>query len=219
MRIGRKWGVTWLAACAIAELGGIALAAIWWVAIDRLSPEPVGVLPVALTLLAKAASGIVEGLVLGLTQGRLLRDRLPALPLGRFVAMTMAVAVLGWAIGSAVPMLMAPDAASIEPPPEPTLATLAGFTAVSGLAAGLLFGGAQWIALRRAALGAGRWIVANALGWALALPTIYIAASYGDPDTAMLNALLHGLAGGVVAGALIGGATLWAIAGMQARSA
>ena len=88
----------WIAACAIGETLGIALAACWWVAVDRIDPEPVTLTAKLAMLAAKSAAGIVEGGVLGMLQAWALRLRYPALSPTDWTLATIALAVLGWAV-------------------------------------------------------------------------------------------------------------------------
>jgi hypothetical protein len=59
----------WIEACAAGELLGIASAALWWVTCDRFDPAPVGLTAQILMLVAKGGSGLIQGVVLGLSPG------------------------------------------------------------------------------------------------------------------------------------------------------
>ena len=78
---------------------------------------------------------------------------------------------------------------------------------VMGLLLGAVFGSVQMIALRGAAHRAQIWIVVNALGWGVALPIIYAAASTGSPDMSRQLMILKALAAGLFAGLTLGGIT------------
>lgn len=197
----------WAVAIGVAELAGIALAGMWWVSVDRWLGDPVAGAAIALVLCAKAAAGLFEGALLGFVEGRLLQRMFPKLSLGRFMVATAGVAVAGWAIGSAIPLFLGVEAASSgETLAEPPLAQVLLFAALFGVLAGALFGAAQAFVLARAAHKVWWWIAANAAGWMVALPAIYLAASQGDPEAALWNAIAYGVAGGLVAGLLVGSA-------------
>lgn len=214
-----KWAWQWVLLCGLAELCGIALAAVWWVVIDLLQPKPTSALMFALVLLAKSCAGLLEGFILGAAQGLHLRRLLPGLDLASWITATCAIAVFGWLIGSAIPMSIEAQAASTQQPafdPPPLQTAL--FAAVFGTLVGIIFGTAQWLVLRTAAVSAHWWIIGNALGWGFALPVIYVAASAGDPQTPLANAVMLGVAAGMGAGLMIGLATLWSIRRMQQRA-
>jgi hypothetical protein len=58
--------------------------------------------------------------------------------------------------------------------------------------------------LRRHARHAGRWIVANALGWGAGITWIYLAAAVVEPGTATAAVAATGAASGVAAGLTLG---------------
>ena len=203
----------WIAACAIGETLGIALAACWWVAVDRIDPEPVTLTAKLAMLAAKSAAGIVEGGLLGMLQAWALRLRYPALSPTGWTLATVALAVLGWAIGSSFAIFASAEgSAPPDPGLVPTMAMASGF----GLAVGALFGLVQTMPLRRAAQPGMWWILFNAIGWAVALPAIYLAAS-ADLGLGLAGVALGGLAGGAIAGALLGAVTSLAFAHMPPR--
>jgi len=76
-----------------------------------------------------------------------------------------------------------------------------------GAGLGALFGWVQQQALNAAAHNTYWWIVANACGWGLALPVIYVAASIGEPGAPVSSYLLTGLSAGLIAGLVLGAVT------------
>ncbi|MCW3836095.1 hypothetical protein ACFQ1E_08585 [Sphingomonas canadensis] len=205
----------WVIACAAGELIGIAVAALWWVTMDRIEPDPVSAAAKAAMLAAKGLSGLFEGAVLGLLQAHALRAFYPRLSAARWTGATIAVAMAGWVIGSSFSVLASSVPAG-PPPPDPGALATAVMAAAFGLAVGALFGGAQAIALRGAARASGWWVLFNALGWAVALPFIYLAAGV-DLGIGIAGAVLNGLAGGCAAGAMLGLVTALAFRRMPAR--
>jgi hypothetical protein len=94
-----------------------------------------------------------------------------------------------------------------------------GFASVFGLLVGALFGAVQALALRRAALHPHWWIIANAVGWAMALPVIYFGASLPGEAALLVQAIAAGLASGAIAGLILGVVTGLAFARMEPKQA
>ncbi|MDR6627099.1 hypothetical protein [Caulobacter segnis] len=205
------WGV-WIALTALAELFGILLGASWWVWADGLLPEPDGLFQQISMLVFKALSGVPEGIVLGLVQANLMSRRLPGLSIVRWTTATCVVAVVGWAVGSSFSIFAAGDggtAGGFDPGVGATFLMASGF----GVLVGALFGGVQTLALSGLGVPSWPWIAGNAVGWALGLPVIYLAAS----GLALGPIWALAAIGGLVAGALVGAATAVAFAVMTRR--
>jgi hypothetical protein len=119
---------------------------------------------------------VLEGVVVGAAQEQVLRGVLADLRAGSWTAATALGAGAAWLIGmapSTVFGLTAPSgqsATATEPPVllQYTLAVLL------GLVAGPILGSAQALVLRRHTGGAGRWLWANAMAWALGMPVIFV---------------------------------------------
>jgi hypothetical protein len=114
--------------------------------------------------------GLVEGAALGLLQAETLRDLL-----GRrrdWVLLTVLLAGLGWAAGSALATL-----ASGASGPAPALAPILLGAAGLGLLMGSLLGAAQATVLRGRVRHPWRWVVANGCAWALAMPVVFAGAT------------------------------------------
>lgn len=204
------WGV-WILMTALAELFGVLLGASWWMWANDLNPEPRGLFPQVFMLLLKALSGVAEGMTLGLIQANLMHRRLPELSIVRWMTATSAVAVLGWAIGSSFSIFAIGDGGGggFDPSVQQTIAMAAGF----GLLVGALFGGVQVLALGGLGVKRWPWVLGNAIGWALGLPAIYLAAA--GEAVGPLWAL--GAISGLFAGAMVGVATAVAFAAMTRR--
>lgn len=202
-RPNARANLLWIVACAVAELLGIAAAGAWWVALDRINPDPMGYGAKLVMLAGKGASGLVEGVVLGLLQGMALRRIYPRLNLKHWIVATAGLAIAGWGTGSSFAIFSpaaASSAAPFDPGPLTTILLAAGF----GLVVGALFGLVQALPLRKAATNALWWVPANALGWAAALPSIYLAASTGSEDQPLWQVAMLGVAGGLLGGLLLG---------------
>jgi hypothetical protein len=190
--------------CGTAELIGIGVGAAWWIAMDQIAPDPVTLGGKATMLGLKSLSGLVEGIVLGSLQAMVLRRLYPKLSARAWVILTSLLAIFGWAVGSAIPIFGTFGAQDqIEPP----LLLIVAFASIFGLLIGGLFGGVQALALRQSAHCSYWWVIGNALGWAIALPVIYLAASLPDQATAMWHIVAAGLGSGIVAGVLLGAVT------------
>lgn len=198
--------MVWILLTAVAELFGILLGASWWIWADGMMPEPDGLFWQVVMLLFKALSGVPEGIVLGLVQANLMSRRLPDLSIVRWTAATCVVAMVGWAAGSSFSVFASGDAGAggFDPGVGQTILAAAGF----GVLVGALFGGAQTLALSGLGVPRWPWIAGNAVGWALGLPVIYLAAS----GLALGPVWALAAIGGLIAGALVGAATAMAFA-------
>jgi hypothetical protein len=78
---------------------------------------------------------------------------------------------------------------------------------ISGVVLGALFGGFQWIELRRHTPDAARWVWANLLGWMVGLTIIYLGASLPSTETNLTLIIVIGAASGLLAGLSVGAIT------------
>jgi hypothetical protein len=199
----KKEVLRWILLCALAEVLGIAAGAFWYSTIDELFGTPqdfVQRLPVWFLL---ALSGLLEGAILGSMQAWGLVRIYPNLSVGRWINVTILLAIAGWALGAAIPTFMAPAFAG-GGGGEPTLSATLAFAAIFGLIVGALFGAIQYGVLRTAAFNASRWIPANAIGWAIGLPIVYWAATTTPEGVGTAEILMRGLWSGALAGLAIG---------------
>lgn len=210
----------WIEACAAGELLGIATAALWWTTVDRFDPVPIGTAAEVLMLIGKAASGLVQGVVLGFLQGWALRRQYPALNANRWTAATVVAAVALWSVAAWYSVYPPASGANLLPPVQTlfqTALTSAGF----GLGVGILFGAVQALVLRRVARNSHWWIATNAVGWGAALPCIYVASAVGSAHPGSLEIAFRGLVGGVASGIVLGiitGLSLAVMPAIQARA-
>lgn len=187
---------SWVLACGVAEAIGIGTAGLAAVLAESATASAA----LALVLVA----GAVEGLALGTLQWRWLRTRLPSLAARDWVGLTVAVAVVGWALGTAAVAAGDPGG---DPSPGPPGWAMALLGLPLGAAAGGLFGAAQWFILRHHARDARRWVAANVGGWALAFAGIFGAAGLPTPDTPAALVVLAAAAGGFFGGLGLGAVT------------
>lgn len=180
----------WVLACTIAETCGMAASA----GAAR-AAAPVGAVAGLLLVLA---GGLVEGTALGLFQSSVLRERLGGRR-GGWVLATVLVAGLGWALGSA-PAALSGDDQGAAPP----LGVVLLGAAAMGLVMGAVLGAAQAAVLRHHVRHPWRWSVANACGWAVAMPLVFLGATTAGAGWAWPVLVGYGALTGAVAGAALG---------------
>jgi uncharacterized membrane protein (Fun14 family) len=161
---------------------------------------------------------LLEGVLIGFAQARVLRERLPPLPLKSWIMATALGAAIAWALGmipSTIMGLMSPQHAS-SPPDLPDSAQYLLATAM-GLVLGAILGIPQWHVLRRYVPRAGFWVAANALAWLIGMPLIFFGmgtlTENADIVRVILTVFATCLATGVVVGAIHG----WALVRLLRR--
>ena len=173
----------WILHCTLAEAIGIAAVALAYALVDRgMAPAP-----------AILAGGAIEGFALGLAQAIILR-RAGICP-GCWVTMTMAAAILGYGVS----LLAAPET---DQGAEPPLVVTLGLAAGLGAAMGAVIGALQALP-GRVALHPTTWIWRNTIGWAAAMPCVFLAATSVSQATPLPVIAIVGLLGGAVAGAIV----------------
>lgn len=209
-----KYG-RWIVANGVGEMIGLGTTFVLGGALAPALARVSGVVETLGSALAAVALGVVlEGVVVGWAQGRVLRDWI-GLPSGAWIRASAAGAGLAWTLGmvpSTVIGLMPSDAVvapagatpAFEPGPWLTLVLAAGLGFVTGPILGVL----QGRALARARPGACGWVWANALAWAVGMPVIFAGMDrvpWEGPAAARIAALyavclVAGLAVGAVHG-------------------
>lgn len=197
----------WIYSCALGELLGIGVAAIFAVLIYRAVGEPDTLSEKLVTLFAMVFAGSLEGLSVGFFQWRVLRRKFNEITVSSWLTATVAVAAFGWFAGMLYPTFFAASELSQTETSEMPAYLTALFAAVFGIAVGAVFGGAQWIVLRLHARNAAQWILGNSLGWAAALVWIYLAASLPSAETPMAITAVIGAGAGILAGLSVGAIT------------
>jgi hypothetical protein len=204
----------WIGANALGELLGLgATFAIGIGLFSGLADSP-HLLPVLLTAVLMAASGIIEGSIVGWLQWNVLRHPLPQITRRSWILATIYGAVIAWGLG-AIPMTIASlnspaDAAAMQEP-DPGFMLL--MEVLMGLAAGLILAFVQWRVLRRAVHKAWVWLPANSLAWGVGMPLIFSAVDQAQASSSLAGAVvifaLHLLLTGALAGAIHGLALIW----------
>ena len=189
----------WVWACAVAEGIGMTAAAGAARLADDLQERGHGS---ALALTVVVAGGLVEGTGLGVLQARALRP-LVGRSGGRWWALvTIAVAGVGWAAASAPSVVGSNGTAGNDTTP-PLLLVLVGAMVLGGVM-GAVLGAAQGTVLRRRTSKPWRWVWISALGWAAAMPVIFLGATLPSASTPVAVVLVVAAVTGLVAGTLLG---------------
>lgn len=204
---GRALWLRWVGANSLAELLGLgATFALGILIIARI--QSIGTVVASfLGILLFAATGAIEGAVVGRLQWGVLRGPFPAITRRAWVVATIIGAVVAWFLGSLPSTLM--DMGSQETgavAQEPATWVIMLLAAAMGLFLGAVLSFPQWRVLRRATTGAWLWIPANCLAWALGMPLIFASvdrayAAYESGSiagTLLIFAIALALAGAVV---------------------
>jgi hypothetical protein len=174
----------WTAACTAGELLGFGVGGVLGALAFGSIPDPNTPILALLLVTACVGAGLIEGTILGLLQWLALRSTFRTIPPRAWVGATALAGAAGWFLGSLPPTLISllgagSSGATVgsEPAWDPGPLEVVLASAALGLVLGSIFGAFQWLALRRHAVHAGRWIGANALAWMFALPWSYVAGS------------------------------------------
>jgi hypothetical protein len=200
----RLW-VRWVTANAVGEMVGLgatfALTAFFFLRFG--GGQNAG--SVTLTFLFAVACGVVEATVVGLAQWWAMHPWFDTIRRSAWWLATLIGALAAYILGYLPSTLMdlgaeAAPGTAVEPPQWVVLLLAAGLGAVGG--AVLSF--AQWLVLRQAVAGAGWWIPANMLAWAVGMPIIFWGIDIAQGSQPLWQAVLL-LAGTLlVAGAAVG---------------
>jgi hypothetical protein len=148
----RAFYLRWIAANGWAESAGLGTTFVVGVGVAPYFDRQVGGAAVlAGALLAVVLGTVLEGVLVGVAQERVLRTRLRDLRPWLWTLATAAGAGLAWMLGMVPSTVMAltgeRDPAAM--PAEPGLVAQLGLAVMLGVAAGPILGAAQWIVLRR----------------------------------------------------------------------
>lgn len=153
---------------------------------------------------------LLEGIVVGACQARVLRDAWPALGPRAWIIATALGAGAAWLLGMIPSTVM--SLADVQPgsgaaasgASEPAAIVKWLMAALLGFLLGPVLAVAQLFVLRRHVTRAGRWIAANALAWTIGMPAIFVGMELLPWETGgwTLIAGLYIVSG--VAGAIVG---------------
>ncbi len=193
-----RWHLgAWIVACAVAETIGMTASASAARLADALQDPLLG-------LLIVVGGGLVEGVALGVLQAYALARWLPGLRLGRWIAVTVAIAGIGWTAAFLPSQL---SGATGEGPP--LWVVMAGALLLGALM-GATIGAGQAFVLAGTVRHPARWVGISALAWAPAMAVIFLgatapSATWQTPVVIVLGALTGAVAGtvlGLVSGVL-----------------
>ena len=162
--------------------------------------EPNATREVVPVLVLVVGGGLVEGLALGLAQSWALLQTHPAHRRRLYVALTVAIAGVGWSAVSLPASLSGASATGTQPPVIVVVLGGAGL----GLAMGCVLGAVQAVALRGGAARPWTWVSANALAWVPARAVISLGATTTEAAWSWWQVLLVGGLTGTAAGACLG---------------
>ena len=204
----KKYWLNWTIACGIGEFLGIGVAAgIAFLHFKFLGePQTIGqrILVIAVMMLA----GIIEGLVTGSFQWSVLKKRFVNMKAKNWLFFTALGAATAWLLGMIPSIFFAPEpSTSSSAIVEFSNVQIALLAALSGVVLGALFGVFQWVELKKHTPDAGRWILANSLGWTVGLVIIYLGASTPSVDTSLAVIILIATIAGLLAGLSVGAIT------------
>ena len=167
----------WIAANGWAEAAGLGTALLLGRAAAPLLEQEAAWQTVLLGAVAAVILGVLlEGLVVGGAQARVLRGCLPELSAVGWIKATMLGAGVAWLLGmvpSTVAALVTDPSSAIASTPEPSAPVRYGLALLLGMITGPLLGVGQWLVLRRHVAKAARWILVNAAAWALGMVVIF----------------------------------------------
>ena len=176
----RPFLTSWIVANAWAEAFGLGTTFVvgGWLG-PKMAAQTGAVAVLLAAALAIALGTVLEGVVVGIAQERVLARELPSMRRGSWTRATAVGAGVAWLIGmvpSTVINLVETGGPS-APPELPALAQYA-LAVLLGAVTGPILGLAQWVTLRRSVDGAIDWLVANAVAWAVGMPLIFFGMDY-----------------------------------------
>ncbi len=194
----------WVVANATGELvglGGVGLVAAALVpVVQRHLPgnaaRPLGTAVVMVVL------GAFEGTVVGLAQARALRGT--DIEARAWVRATILGAMLAWALGMVPSTVMALHTGPVPPGAGPPPWVRGLLAAALGLVAGPVLAAFQLPVLQGHARRPWRWLLANALGWAVGMPLVFAAVRNLALHGAGPSSVVRSASGLALAGAAVG---------------
>lgn len=188
----------------MGELLGLGPVAFAGILLARILAEGGGAVEAVGGLVAFTLLGAWEGAAVGLAQWIVLRRRLPEIGRRSWVWATVAGAVAAWLLGMLPNTIMSFIGDGGGTMPEPESAGLFVMAGGMGMVLGAVLAAWQWRVLRRHVTGAGWWVPANALAWAVAMPLIFMAAGLPLPRDGLLALLAAAVTVIGGAGAVVG---------------
>jgi len=189
----------WMVATTLGEFAGFAIpAAIGPIAVRVLDGLGRTAAPLAMLGLM-ALAGMVEGASLAFGQSLVLRRAIPGVNRRAWVLATAVAAGVAYVLGmtpNTIYDIFAPDTWVMI-----VLAVLFGALILVSI------GFAQYLVLRRAVRGAGRWVWVNAAAWLAGLPVPFVAMSLVPDASPVAVWIAAGVASGLLMGAVVAAVT------------
>jgi len=203
-----KFWKKWTLATAAGTLLGMGVVAVIAFAYDHFSGEVSGTSSHTFHLLAMVFAGAAGGLVLGLAQWGVLRQKFPKMTAAQWLGNTVSIIMICWFLGMLPAVLLSAGNAPRPPRPvEPSLLLILAGALALGLIMGAMFGLFQWLALRRHTRDSIQWVTANSLGWGLAMVFIFAAASWPDNHSPLVPIIASVVLAVALAGLSLGAVT------------
>ena len=198
----------WIIYCGLGEFIGMGTVALVAVMTTKWIGEPMSSSQKLITLMLMLLAGVVEGLILGALQWQIIKKIFVRITALEWVGYTVLAAVMGWMLGM-TPSLLQPigDTANEGFDPPQYMMILVGIG--MGLVLGALFGLLQRIPLVGQTTKANSWILANMLGWGVAIGIIFIGSTSTAADWSIGTILSIGAITGLIAGISFGAITAW----------
>lgn len=201
----------WIVANGWAEAAGLGTTLLLGRAAGPALEQGAGPGAIMLGALAAVVLGVLlEGVLVGSAQARVLRSSLRTLSTADWIKGTMLGAGAAWLLG----MVPSTVVSLLEIAPatgagsEPSAAARYGLALALGAVTGPVLGLGQWLVLRRHVSRAGRWIVANAVAWAVGMVVIFLGMDLvpwtGGGAAVVLGVYLVCGTAGLVVGAIHG---------------
>jgi hypothetical protein len=195
----------WILANALGELIGLGLTFTVGISSVMLIGEPHGTLVAIALGLMMAASGAIEGVIVGIAQWWAIQTYLPAVSRKSWVAATVIGALVAWTFGSIPTTMMSidtdPVATSAFEPEASLMYLMAG---LMGALLGIVLALAQWVILRRYVDNAWWWLPANSVAWLLGMPVVFKAVDLAQKAGSPVQALLIFAGALTLTGAVVG---------------
>jgi hypothetical protein len=195
----------WVAANSLGEAIGLsAVLLVGFGILGMLAGGLPGVWPAVVSLAAGVLLGVFEGLIVGWTQGIVLRRRLPQIALRTWIVATVIGAMVAWGLGMLPSTLMASSAGEAQAPAEmPEWFTYI-MAAGLGLVAGLVLAFPQWRAMRKHVRRGWLWLPANSLAWLVGMPLVFLGMGSIPAGASVIEAIPIVVAATAAAGAAVG---------------
>jgi hypothetical protein len=204
----------WIIANAMAEGIGLGATLILGMNMNRfVEPSPPPLAIVGTAFIVVTVSVILEGVLIGIAQGWVLRWRVPSVSIGRWTVATSIGAGIAWSlemIPSTIIALISPAQgveSQVEPTGPPALLTYP-LAAIMGLILGPMLALFQVRVLRQFVSRPHCWLGANAPAWAIGMPLIFLGM-----DLSPWNAGPWAIGAAVVGTCTVTGAVVGAIHG------